>query len=861
MEHLLKRINYNPKENITLLIKTNQVLYKHRIDVDIYSNEVFTMKDFIVVSPETEMISDLEKQNRALARQVAAEGFVLLHNNGVLPLKEKSIALFGTGARMTVYGGTGSGETKGRQKVSIEQGLKNSGAIIESTLWLDEFDAKYNRERKLWKEDVEEHIKGYHLWNVMDMFREIDKHHFVFPVGDAITEKHIKGKCNTAIYIIARQAGEGGDRKLEAGDYYLSQVEVDSIRLLKNSYKQVVVMINSGGSVDCSFMDDEDTRPDALIYIGQPGEEAGNAVADILFGQVSPSGHLTSTWAKDYYDFPGAKEYAHIGKNAKEANYKEGIYVGYRWFQANHIEPRFAFGYGLSYTTFEHNYLGICQCDNKLVCKFRIKNTGDKYPGKDVIGVYAAKTKTRTYQVKQELVGFAKTRELNPGEEEILDIEVNIQDLTSFVAELGGEFLLSGEYVLSEGASVDCLKPMVSVVVNEDYQVKKMESLASCQVNFEENIYDVQDDQDLNLPQMVIDTSLLCKDVEKHVSQLEEPSDMVKELSDNELCTMLAGGPVVSYGYVRTPGTVGRTSNILWDKYKLPSINMADGPAGLNLIPQSLITKRGMEKSYQHLPENWSFGFLPKLEWLAVGNPKKDRMVCQFTTAFPCTTVRAQTWNRELQYRVGAAVGQEMQKFGITLWLAPAINIQKNPLCGRNFEYASEDPLLSGYMAASIIDGVQHIGGVGVTIKHFCANNQETEREYMSANISERALRQIYLKGFEIAIRESEPWSVMTSYNKLNGTYTANNRELLINVLRKEWGYKGVIMTDWGAITKDKGDYYQCANNGNDLIMPGDNSVVKQLVEDLKVGRLNKTSAQISVDRVLKLVRNSNFVK
>ena len=818
------------------------------------------MKDFIVVSPNNDEESQLEKENRLLSRQVAEEGFVLLYNNGVLPLQERTVALFGTGARMTVFGGTGSGETKGRQKVTIEQGLKNAGVKIESSLWIDEFDEKYKRKRKAWKDDVEEHIRGYHLWNVMDMFREIDKHHFVFPVGDEICEKHVKEECDVAIYIIARQAGEGGDRKLEEGDYFLSRTEVDSISFLKKHYKKVVVLINSGGSVDCSFMDREETKPDALLYIGQPGEEAGNAVADILLGNESPSGRLTATWAKDYYDFPGADEYGFLGENSKEANFKEGIYVGYRWFHANHIEPRFAFGYGMSYTTFEHCYLDVKQKGTKLVFRICVKNTGAVYSGKDVVEIYVRKPSEDTYQVMKELAGYGKTKKLNPGEEEILEIEVSLKDLVTYQANMHGEYLLSGEYVFFEGTSADNLNAITIAVVQQACLLKKVEPLNSCKVKFDEKIFENSFIENRELPLLEIDTSVFDSHISEHQSEGVIPSNRVLNLTDEELCTMLVGGSVVSYGYVRTPGTVGRTSNILWKKHKLPSINMADGPAGLNLTPQSLITKGGMEKSYLHLPENWSYGFLPKMEWIAVGNPKRDRMICQFTTAFPSTTVRTQTWNRELIYKVGDAVGREMKKYGITLWLAPAINIQKNPLCGRNFEYASEDPLLSGYMAASIIDGVQHLGGVGVTIKHFCANNQETEREYMSSNIGERALREIYLKGFEIAIRESNPWSLMTSYNKLNGTYTANHNELLMNVLRKEWGYSGVVMTDWGAITKGKGDYYQCANNGNDLIMPGDGSAVKQLLNDLKTGRLNRKAAQISVERILRLVMKSDYV-
>lgn len=825
------------------------------------------MKKYRVVSPDNASVTEIERQNRLLAREAAKEGCVLLYNNGALPIHGNKAALFGTGARMTVFGGTGSGDTKGRAKVNIEQGLENAGVTIESKLWLDEFDAKYKAARKAWKDEVEESIKGYHLWNVTDMFREIDKHPFVFPIGQMIEERHITGEAGTAVYIIARQAGEGGDRKLAEGDYLLSETESESIRFLKGKYGKVIVLLNCGGSMDCSFMDDEGLRPDALLYIGQPGEETGNAVADLLMGKCSPSGRLTSTWAGNYADFPHASEYAYMAPDSKSIDYKEGIYAGYRWFGAKGIKPRFPFGYGLSYTGFESRLIGMEQCGSRLKFEISVRNAGKRYSGKNVVQLYVSKPCDRMAQPVKELIGFEKTKLLSAGEEENLNVYVSLYDLTSFYEGTGEEILLKGDYHIYMGESCADAAIIACLQVREDKVLKKCRNIASCRQEFTEDEipYTRTDEIDSNVITYEVNTAELAV---KAIDYTREPpasnakaADVIRKLSDKELCTVLAGGPVVSYGYNRTPGAVGRTTNELWKKYGIPNINMADGPAGLNLIPQSLITKGGLEKSFRHLPEAWSFGFLPKLEKIAVGNPDKDLMVCQFATAFPSTSVRAQTWNKTLIKEVGIAVGKEMRAFGVSLWLAPAINIQKNPLCGRNFEYASEDPLLSGYMAASIINGVQSVGGVGVTVKHFCANNQETEREYMSANIKERALREIYLKGFEIAIREGRPWAVMSSYNKLNGIYTGNHRELLHDILRAEWGFDGLVMTDWGAITGQKGEYHKCAGSGNDLIMPGSKGVVKQLIKDLKEGRLDRRAAQKSAEHIISAVLNSSVAK
>lgn len=828
------------------------------------------MGKYRVFSPSDTGVKELEKENRLLARKVAEEGIVLLYNNGILPLADKKIALFGTGARMTVFGGTGSGDTKGREKVTIEEGLRNAGYVIDSTLWLDEFDQTYVNAHKQWKDEVEESIKGYHLWNVVDMFREIDKHHFFFPVGNMIEERHMNGNAKTAVYVIARQAGEGGDRKVIPGDYLLSEFETESIRTLKEHYDKLIVMINSGGSVDCSFMDVEGQRPDALLYIGQLGEEAGNAVAAVLAGTCVPSGKLTATWAKKYEDFPYANEYAYMAKDAKKIDYKEDIFVGYRWFDQKKESVRFPFGYGLSYTKFENTIVSLEQKGTRINVSIKSCNTGNQYAGKEVIQLYVKKPADRLEQASRELVGFAKTNLLEPGEEVLTTVELNLYDFVSYDKENQESKLVAGEYEIHLGQAEGSIKYVASLIMNRDVIIKKVRKLSQCPEIFRmktnEILHNVTPNEfTKNEIELVVDDSGFQTEVIDYKKELKGKNDdacrIAQKLTDEEICTLLVGGPVVSYGYNRAPGTVGRTTNELYKKYHIPNINMADGPAGLNLIPQSLITKGGTEKSYEHLPEAWSFGFLPKLEKIAVGNPKKDRMVCQFTTAFPSTAVRTQTWNKKLIHKVGEAVGKEMRAFGITLWLAPAINIQRNPLCGRNFEYASEDPVLSGYMAASIINGVQSVGGVGATIKHFCGNNQETEREYMSSNIGERALREIYLKGFEIAIRESNPWAVMSSYNKLNGTYTANNKELLTDVLRHEWGYQGLVMTDWGAITTEKGEFYQCANSGNDLIMPGESKIMKQLLKDLKENRLKREAAVYSASNILAVMLESAVAK
>lgn len=824
------------------------------------------MKKYRIYSPENQKVSILERNNRKLAREIATEGIVLLENNGVLPLSRNTpVALFGTGARMTVFGGSGSGETKGREKITIEVGLKNAGITIASTRWMDCFDKIYQTEYDAWRKDINEKMKGFTIFNVIQMFDVIGKNPFPFPIGQPIGVEDMEGDADTAIYVLARQAGEGGDRKVEPGSYLLTDQEKESIGTLRKHYKKLIVILNLGSSLDLSFLDD--ISIDALLYMGQPGEEAGNAVADILVGAAIPSGKLTSTWGFCYEDYPLAKSFGEAGEDKLQADYKEGIYVGYRYFEAKDIKPRYAFGFGKSYTDFSVSFDNIRQVREKLFFSVTVKNIGETYCGKEVVQVYVTKPADQMQQEKKALAGFSKTKKLMPKEMQKLEIEVNLNHITSY-CEDNTEKLLVGSYIFSIGNASDNVKPVAILQVEDLVTLKKLcnvpgtNRFKDIDISMEENRVDIKESDLTDLPVKVLDPScLICEDttVNKVYTAVNKRAVAIAErLSDKELAQLIVGANVTGVGFNRAPGAVGKTTSALLRKYRIPNINMADGPAGLNLLPESIIARSGMELCYEHLPEAWSFGFLPKLTPIAVGNPKTGRCVFQYCTAFPSTTVRAQSWNEELDYEVGVAVGKEMKRFGVTLWLAPALNIQRNPLCGRNFEYISEDPVLSGKMAAAITKGVQSVDGVGVTIKHFCCNNQEYEREYVSSNVSIRALREIYLKGFEIAVKESDPWSVMTSYNKLNGTYTANNKDLISDILRREWGFKGVVMTDWRAITDEKGDISQCATVGNDIIMPGEPYVSKTILKDLKSGKLKREHAVTSAARILELVFKSN---
>ena len=310
--------------------------------------------------------------------------------------------------------------------------------------------------------------------------------------------------------------------------------------------------------------------------------------------------------------------------------------------------------------------------------------------------------------------------------------------------------------------------------------------------------------------------------------------------------------------YNNVMGAAGRTCTKLLKK-GIPNIVLADGPAGLNVNQSTTVMPDGTPRYPDGLPKDWQWGWLNKVGPLLKGKPGKGKTVYRYMTAWPSETLLAQSWNTELLEEVGRAIGTEMLEIGVSVWLAPGLNIHRNPLCGRNFEYYSEDPLVSGKMAAAITRGVQSMGGVGVAQKHYCCNNQEDNRTGVSANVSQRALREIYLRAFRIAVTEGKPWTVMSSYNRVNVKYVCNSFDFCTRVLRQEWGFKGLVMSDWNAT--EQCSYAEAINAGNDLIMPGTSAVAKKLHKDLDTGVLRRDALNLSAGRVLELIFKSDTCK
>lgn len=821
------------------------------------------MEKFRLYGSSSKAESQREIEHRALARRAAAEGMVLLKNDGVLPLTEKKIALYGAGARMTVRGGTGSGDMRERYSVSIEQGLRNAGFEIPNTLWMDRFDAQYQKEKEAWRAGIEQKIKWYGPFQVQKMFDIIHRTPFRFPIGGRIQEDEISGEVHTAIYVIARQAGESNDRRLEKGDFLLADVEYENIKTLAAHYSKLLVVINSGGMLDLSRLDDI-PHIGAILFFVQGGTEGGNAFGDIVSGKVTPCGKLVDTWGMCYEDYPSAASFSYLNRNLQDEDYLEGIYVGYRYFDAFDITPRYEFGYGLSYTTFVHQVTAVTVDGSKVTIRIQVKNSGSTYAGKEVVQAYLEKPSGRLDHEKKSLAAFAKTDVLAPGEQTEITLSFDLREQASYDTGTAYWFLEAGEYGLYVGTSSRKNTLAAVIALEQETITEKAVNVCPLQRDFADlKSRKTPVEYAPSLPRVFIRAEIIeCVTHSYHkpeINQNPKVQAALSKLSDEEIASLCVGGGEFGISFNYTPGAAGRTATNLLKK-GIPNVNFSDGPAGLNVIPELVITKGGSMRFLNGLPESWNWGYLRKISRFLLAKPEQGQAIYQYMTAWPAVTVQAQTWDVALLEEIGCTIGREMLEIGVTLWLAPGMNIHRNPLCGRNFEYYSEDPLLSGKMAAAVTRGVQSHPGVGVTIKHFCCNNQEDNREYVSSNVSERALREIYLRGFRTVVSEVKPMAVMTSYNKVNGVYTANSADLLTKVLRNEWGFQGLVMTDWGATGDGKGSHELCPAAGNDLIMPGSKAVVKALVQAVKAGRLNKEDVKRSAANVLPVIFSSAVV-
>lgn len=771
-------------------------------------------------------VLDFEKYT-AKARQAVAEGQVLLLNqNHVLPLPKGShVAVFGRMQLHYYKSGTGSGGMVNVNKVTgILEALEES----EDVQAYEPLVGVYRE----WEKDhpFDEGVGwGNEPWSQEEM-----------ELNEALVEEAAE-KNEYAIVILARTAGEDKDNKMLEGAYCLTSIEEDMLQKVRKSFAKMIVLLNTGNIMDMSFMDQY--RPDAVMYVWQGGMIGGFGTVDVLTGKVCPSGRLSDTIAAQMSDYPADPYFGGLEQNL----YVEDIYVGYRYFEsAAKSKVLYPFGFGLSYTTFSMEADGFSYAENQVSFVMKVTNTGS-VAGKEVVQVYAKAPLGKLGKPARVLIDFKKTKELMPGECETLTFAIPTSVFASYneVSTAGmpvGWVLEAGEYTIYAGGNVRDAYAVGSFTLDELQIVEECRSALAPTTAFKRmkmtaanehaeaaGVYEVameevplrvvspEEKRNAELPEsceITGDRGIKLADVKAGKATLDE---FVAQLTEEELASIVRGegmgSPKVTAG---TAAAFGGVTKSLLEK-GIPCGCCDDGPSGMRL-------DSGMK-----------------------------------AFSLPNGTLLACTFNTQLNEELYAFTAVEMIKNRVDILLGPGMNIHRHPLNGRNFEYFSEDPLLTGKMAAAQVRGLKSAGMTG-SLKHFCGNNQETRRHTSNSIISERALREIYLRGFEIAVKEAKADAVMTTYGPVNGIWTSSNYDLVTDILRKQWGFEGVVMTDWWAYVCREGDkpaktdFATMVKAQNDLYMVcpdseknehGDNTVESLHDGSLTLGELQRCAKNI----------------
>ncbi len=731
-----------------------------------------------------------------LCRKLAAEGAVLLKNEGdLLPFAEgERISLFGRCQIDTYKSGTGSGGmVNAPYTYSILDGLQENGRLQLNPTLVEDYTA-FCRENPP--------VKGTEWasdpWSHPEM---------------PITDEQIATAAaysDKAVVVIGRTAGEDKDASHTEGSFLLSAGEKSLLKAVTAAIPHVAVLLNVGNIIDMSW--EEEFPVEAILYIWQGGMEGGAAVAELLTGLTPPSGRLSDTVALTYADHPSA-----VGFDREfDIPYTEDIYVGYRYFETfapNRV--RYPFGFGLSTTTFLWTtaaHLG----EDHLHLTVTLQNAG-KRAGREVVQIYAGGPQNELGRPTRTLIGFSKTRLLEPGNKQTLTIRIPLSGLAVYDECRSAYMLEAGDYPLYVGGNVRDAALVATHHQSEPVLIRQCEDILAPDPAkpFERLVAMEQEGTILPSWQPVPvrrtdpeERRLTRRPTELSPCNGNTPEGIVSRLSLPDLAYLCRGEGMSSPKV--TPGTAsafgGLTPSL--SAAGIPIACCADGPSGIRMDD---------------------------------GAP---------ATSLPIGTLMACTWDVALIEELHRLVGQELLNNRIDCWLSPGMNIHRNPLCGRNFEYFSEDPLLTGMMAAAVVRGVQSVG-VSATPKHFAANNREWRRHDTESRLSERALREIYLKGFEIVVKTAKPGAIMTSYNLINGRHAANAYDLTTTLLREEWGYEGMVMTDWWAKKEDEGLLTREAAMvaaGNDIAMPvGDENSIIAAVEGgaLSLGELQRCGIAI----------------
>ena len=753
----------------------------------------------------------------SLSRKAATEGMVLLKNeNNALPLKKgEKIALFGKATIEYIKGGGGSGDVHCPYIRNIFEGFQEKD--VDIYMPLVDFYKEYVKRESVHIPTQAQINATWDIVNAMEFCTKRDDMTYDTFASMHVPEAEVPAEliedaaknADTAIITISRFSAEGVDRRPQGGDYYLSDLEKNLIDKAGKLFKKVIIVINSGATIDCEYFAENDDA-DAILFTWQGGLEGGAAIADIITGDVNPSGKLADTIAKSYDFFPCKDDFWECFDHL---DYSDDIYVGYRYFETvpgGKEKVRYPFGFGLSYTSFAVTNKVCLESDGKILAIAEVKNTGN-VAGREVVQVYHSAPQGKLGKPSRVLSAYKKTKLLQPNEKETLVMSFDINSMASF-DDLGK--VQKSAYVLEKGT--------YSFFIGTDVR------------NAEKVEFEYKLDEDVVAEQL----TALCKPF-----KLEK-----RMLSDGTFEALPTGEESYYYAENKPTGAVAPEKEIMFDKVG-EEISIDEFVAQFTL--EDLMDFVG-----GHAPTGVAntgcFGGLSRLGVPAVptaDGPAGLRLEPETgipTTAWPCATLLACTWDEGLISQVGAGGGAELRENNLGVWLAPALNIHRDPLCGRNFEYYSEDPLVAGKCAAAATRGIQS-QKAAVSIKHFACNNKEANRMGCDSRISERALREIYLKGFEIAVKESDPYTVMSSYNLINGQHTSESWELLTGILRNEWGFKGMVVTDWGV----KNDPVKEVKAGNDMKMHC--GYPEDLKAGLEDGRITRADLELCVKRILEM--------
>jgi len=733
-------------------------------------------------------------QHDEIALQAAREGIVLLKNEGnILPLKKDSVLnCFGSAQFLFRNTSTGASLIKPRWQANFHQAIQEHSSFSLNT-------------------------------ELSKLYRGLQD---VSPTASQL--EAAKAKSDTALILLSRTSGEFKDNKPCKGGYYLTDAERSMIRTVTTTFSRTVVILNTGYPIEMGWIEEYGVQ--GVLYTGFAGQAAGYALMEILDGRTSPSGKLPDTFAVDYYDYPSAANFI----NFKEEDllpdekdygvhlyYEEDIYVGYRYFDTFRKQPAYHFGHGLSYTSFDIHYDEIRWNETEITLSATVQNTGD-VSGKEVLQLYISAPAGKLEKPVKTLAAFEKTRLLQPGESETLTLTARSIDFASFDEARSAYLLESGTYQVLCGNASDtatavgsfdisheiilCKTGKINPPVEEFHRLSQVDH----RLSGSSRLVPLADRIAIPADRPVYDPEPLPSYKGKRITFPEVQADrslldhFVAQMTDQELCRLnVCGG--ANWYMPWDDGSAGKT--VALSKYKLPSIRVSDGNTGLNLNKPNI--------------------------------------------GFPSSTVIAATFNKELAYLTGRTIGEESREYGISVNLGPGMNIHRNILNGRHPEYFSEDPYLAGTMAGHHGRGLT-AAGTSCTYKHLFCNNSDTSRKGSHSIVSERALREIYYKVFECALAVQMPTCVMTSYNAVNGLYPAENAQVLQELVRGEWGFTGLIMTDWG--TYDTVDPVEMVKAGNCWLTEGHPKYAKILAQAVKEGRLSRSILEHNVRHLIGLV-------